>query len=205
MKIICITNLFPDVTRPGFASFNRQQLVHLAAEHELRAIVPVPWPRRAMLALRGAAPKPSADCRDIMAVHYPTYFYTPKIMRSFYGEFYERSIRAVFDRLVSEDWPDVVYATWAYPDCWAASHLAALYGIPIVERVHGSDVNEYLEYAARKRLILEAMRGAWAVVSVSAALRDRLVAAGVEAGKIRVIYNGIDRNLFRPMDRGAAR
>jgi glycosyltransferase involved in cell wall biosynthesis len=205
MKIICITNLFPDVTRPGFASFNRQQLVYLAAKHELRTIVPVPWPRRAMLALRGARPKPSADCRDVMTVHYPTYFYTPKLMRRFYGAFYERSIRAVFDRLVRADRPDVVYATWAYPDCWAASRLAARYGIPIVERIHGSDVNEYLEYPERKRLILEAMRGARAVVSVSAALRDRLVAEGVDAAKIRVIYNGIDRSLFCPMDRGAAR
>lgn len=205
MKVICITNLFPDVTRPGFASFNKQQLIHLASSHELRLIVPVPWPRRASLALRGVRPEPTDDCRDIMAVHYPVSFYTPKVMRRYYGAFYERSIRGVFARLVREDRPDVVYATWAYPDCYAASILADRHGLPLVARVHGSDVNTYLQYPARKRRILEAMRRARAVVSVSTALRDLLAAEGIDAARIHVIYNGIDRNLFRPLDRAEAR
>ena len=205
MKVICITNLFPDVTRPGFASFNRQQLIHLASTHELRLIVPVPWPRRAALAVRGSRPEPTLDLRDVMTVHYPCYFYTPKILRRFYGAFYERSIGGTFSRLVREDRPGVVYATWAYPDCYAASRLAARHGLPFVARVHGSDINEFLEYPARKRRILEGMRTAGAVVTVSAALRDRLAAEGVDAAKIHVVYNGIDRVLFRPLDRGAAR
>lgn len=205
MKVVCITNLFPDVTRPGLAPFNKQQILHLAALHELRLIVPVPWPRYAALALRGRKPAPPEECRGLMTVRYPPYFYTPKILRRSYGAFYERSIAPLFDRLVRADRPDVVYATWAYPDCFAAALLAGRYDIPIVARVHGSDINEYMEYPARKRRILDAMQWASEVVSVSGALRAQLVAEGVDAGKIHVIYNGIDRGLFRPFDRGAAR
>jgi len=205
MKIICITNLFPDVTRPGLAPFNKQQIVHLAALNELRLIVPVPWPRYAALAFRGKKPRPPEECRGLMTVHYPPYFYTPKIMRRSYGAFYERSIAALFERLVRDERPDVVYATWAYPDCFAAALLAGRHDIPFVARVHGSDINEYMRYPVRKRRILDAMRWAREVVSVSAALRRRLVAEGVEASKIHVIYNGIDRTIFRPTGRGEAR
>jgi glycosyltransferase involved in cell wall biosynthesis len=205
MKVICITNLFPDVTRPGLAPFNKQQILHLAALHELRLIVPVPWPRYAALALRGRKPAPPEECRGLLKVYYPPSFYTPKILRGSYGAFYERSIAALFDRLVRADRPDVVYATWAYPDCFAAANLAGRREIPFVARIHGSDINEYMRYPDRKARILGAMRRAREVVSVSAALRKRLVAEGVEAGKIHVIYNGIDRGLFRPFDRGAAR
>jgi len=205
MKVVCVTNLFPDAAKPGFASFNRQQLIHLAALHEVRVIVPVPWPRFAALSLRGVKLAPTEDCRGVMSVHYPCYYYTPKVLRRFYGSFYERSIVGTFSRLVREDPPRVVYATWAYPDCWAASLLAARHGLPFVARIHGSDINAYFGYPSRKRLILEWMRRAQAIVSVSAALRDLLASEGVDRGKIHVVYNGIDRALFRPLDRGAAR
>lgn len=205
MRVICITNLFPDVTRPGFASFNRQQLIHLASSHELELVVPVPWPRRAALALRGARPEPTADCAGVMTVRYPVYWYTPKVLRGLYGAFYERSIRATVASIVRSGRPDLVYATWAYPDCYAASLVAKRHGLPLVARVHGSDINEYFDHPARKRRILEAMRSARAVVAVSKALRELLAAAGVDPARIHVIYNGIDRDLFRAGDRLSSR
>jgi glycosyltransferase involved in cell wall biosynthesis len=72
-------------------------------------------------------------------------------------------------------------------------------------RVHGSDIHQYFAYPDRRRLIVEAMGRSSAVVSVSGALRDMIAGAAVDAGKIHVIYNGLDRGVFRPMDRLAAR
>jgi glycosyltransferase involved in cell wall biosynthesis len=43
------------------------------------------------------------------------------------------------------------------------------------------------------------------VVSVSADLREKLVAAGVEGDRIEVLRNGVDRSIFRPADRSASR
>jgi glycosyltransferase involved in cell wall biosynthesis len=140
-----------------------------------------------------------------MRIHYPVSLYTPKVLRDWYGVFYERSIRGLFARLVREERPDVVYATWAYPDCYAASILAARHGLPLVARVHGSDINSYFAFPGRKRRIIEGLRRARAVVSVSAALRDLLVREGVASERIHLIYNGIDRDLFKPLDRLEAR
>ncbi len=205
MKILCITNIFPDVSRPGRAPYTRLQLVHLAAAHEVRVIAPVAWPHYAALLLRGERPAPTEDCRAVMSVSYPCSYYTPKILRRRYGAFYRRSIEGLYRRLVAADRPDVVYATWAYPDCWAAAQLAGRDRVPVVMRVHGSDIHQYFAYPDRKRLIVEAMSRASAVVSVSGALRDLMAEAGVEAGKIHVLYNGLDRGVFRPADRLEAR
>src|SRR5690606_41604022 len=60
-----------------------------------------------------------------------------------------RSVRAAFARAVREHRPDVVLATWAYPDGWAAVRLARAHGLPVVVLVHGSDVRRMDEFPAR--------------------------------------------------------
>lgn len=205
MKVVCVTNLFPDRSRPEFAPFNRQQFVHLAERHELHVVSPVPWPHRLNLALAGKAPAPPDSCAGRLRAYYPTYFYTPKMLRARYGSFYLLSIRSVFERIAKRLQPDVVYATWAYPDCYAAVRAAAPFGIPVVSRLHGSDINDYLQFPDRKRLILDAMRRSAAIVSVSKDLKRTLSAEGIDGGKIHVVYNGVDRDVFHPMERDEAR
>ena len=205
IKVLAITNLFPSSLTPTFAPFNKEQFISLARITEMRAIVPVPWVLAVKSRLKGERPLPPAECRGSIEVFYPTYFYTPKVLRSLYGSFYYHSIRTLFDRLVSTSRPDVVYATWAYPDCYAAAAAAKRWNIPVVARFHGSDVNEYLEYPSRRRRIIEVVDSSDAVVVVSKAMRDRLIAAGAEETKLNVVYNGIDRSLFMPSDKGGAR
>lgn len=205
MKVVCVTNLFPDNSRPEFAPFNRQQFVHLAERHELHVVSPIPWPHRAKLALAGKTPVAPDDCAGRLRAYYPTYLYTPKALRSKYGSFYLFSIRSVFNRLANQLRPDVVYATWAYPDCYAAVRAATPFGIPVVSRLHGSDINDYFRFPDRKRLILDAMRRSTAIVSVSKDLQRTLLGEGIDADKIHVVYNGVDRNVFYPMERAEAR
>jgi glycosyltransferase involved in cell wall biosynthesis len=127
------------------------------------------------------------------------------MLRARYGSFYLHSIRSVFVTIAKRVQPDVVYATWAYPDCYAAVRAAAPLGIPVVSRLHGSDINDYLQITDRKPLILEAMRRSAAIVSVSEDLKRTLLAEGIDGGKIHVVYNGVDRDVFHPMDRCDAR
>ncbi|MBD3178610.1 MAG: glycosyltransferase, partial [Candidatus Latescibacteria bacterium] len=205
MKILGITNLFPDRSRPGLAPFNRQQLNHLAGMNDLRLIVPVPWPHRLRAALSGKKIEPPSGCQEGMTVNYPTYFYTPLVLRNLYGRFYFHSIRTLFRRVVREFSPDLVYATWAYPDCYAASLLARQYGLPLVSRVHGSDINRLFRYRGRRKMILEGLNYSEAVISVSRPLKRKLVEYGVEDEKVKVVLNGIDRDLFRRSSRDEAR
>lgn len=205
MNILCITNLFPDSSRPGLAPFNRQQLMRLADIHRLRVIVPVPWPHRLMTALKGERIKPPSGCGESMDIDYPTYFYTPLGLRNLYRKFYRESIRPVFERALSEFEPELLYATWAYPDCCAAADLAEEHGLPLVSRVHGSDINRFFDYPRRRRMIVEAMNYSGAVISVSRPLMEKMAEAGVERNRIELLLNGVDRELFRSMPRDEAR
>ncbi len=205
MKVLAITNLFPDSSRPGFATFNRQQMFHLSALCELRLITPVPWTRRLAMGLRGESPAPPEEFEGRAAIEYPTWYYPPKILRDHYGAFYYNSIYRAVDRAVAASRPDVIYATWAYPDCWAAVRMGRKLGVPVVSRLHGSDINDYMRYPGRKRLILEGLKGSARIISVSVDLKKKLVEEGIDPGSIEVLYNGIDRAIFHQEDRSGAR
>ncbi len=205
MKVLVITNLFPDRSRPGFATFNRQQMLHLSELCDLRLITPVPWPRRLAMALKGESSAPPEEFDGRAEIEYPTWYYTPRILRNSYGSFYYRSISSAVDRAASESKPDVIYATWAYPDCWAAVRTGRRLGVPVVSRLHGSDINDYMRYPGRRRLILEALKGSGRIVSVSGDLKKKLVEEGIDTGMIEVLYNGVDREIFQPADRSGAR
>lgn len=100
--------------------------------------------------------------------------------------------------------PDCLLLSWAYPDAVAGTMLARLLGLPAIIKIHGSDINMHLLRAFRARQILWAMRRAHQIVSVSKALATRLVDAGIDEDKIQVIYNGVDKELFKPQPRQAA-
>src|SRR5690606_19896920 len=184
----------------------RHRFRFLAADHELRMIAPVSW--RDEWALRGTGPGIARDRRttlDGIQVAHPRYWYTPGVLRGQYGRFFHASVRATFDRAVRESRPDVVLATWAYPDGWAAVRLARSHGLPVVVMVHGSDVRRMDEVPARSRGTREALCAADGVIAVSADLAARVVALGADPDRVLTVLDGVDRTLFNPGDRTQAR
>ncbi|MDH5833927.1 glycosyltransferase [Luteimonas kalidii] len=206
MKILALTNLYPNPLQPHRAAFNRHRFRFLAEHHALRLIAPVAW--RDEWALRRSAARIPSDRRttnDGIPVEHPRYWYTPGMLRSQYGRFFEASVRGAFDRAVREFAPDIVLATWAYPDGWAAVRLARRHGLPVAVLVHGSDVRRMDEFAARRTGTRDALRGADGVIAVSADLAARVVALGAAPDRVATVLDGVDRTLFRTGDRSAAR
>jgi glycosyltransferase involved in cell wall biosynthesis len=198
MRILILTNLYPNRWQPHRAEFNRQQFAALAAAHEVRLIAPVAW------TAQWRRPAHQPVLRDGLVVEHPRFVYPPKILRSWHGACLLRSIRESFDRAVREFQPEVVLASWAYPDAWAASRLARAANLPLVAKVHGSDVL-LLTGGARQRQTIEALTGADAVIAVSRQLAGRTADLGVDPARLHVVYNGVDTALFQPGDAGAAR
>ncbi|WP_165066892.1 glycosyltransferase [Paludisphaera rhizosphaerae] len=202
-----MTNLYPNPFRPNRATFNRQQVKALADQHDVSVIAPVAWVDELSAWWRGEAALP-ADRRtkcDGVAVEHPRYFYIPKMARGCYGRFYRASVRAAFERARFTLKPDLIFAPWAYPDGWAAVELGREAGLPVVVKVHGSDVHALDSYPARRRRTREALCGADAVVAVSRDLAGRVGEFGVPEEKVRVVYDGIDSEMFHPGDRLEAR
>jgi teichuronic acid biosynthesis glycosyltransferase TuaC len=133
--------------------------------------------------------------------HYLPAAYVPMVGRDRSWRTYEWSLRAaahLFDEC------DVVYSSWLYPDGVAAVNFAASRGKPAWLMVLGSDTF-HLDYPHRKKAILKACEKAQGVVCGCNLLKERLVAAGVEAEKVHVVPNGVDTSKFYYRPKEAAR
>ena len=155
MRILVLTNLYPNPWQPHRAAFNRQQFAALAQQHEVRVIAPVAWTDE--WSSRAVGSQQRVILRDGMTVEHPRYVFPPKVLRSWHGRFYLRSVRPVFERAVNGFRPDVVLASWAYPDAWAAVELARDANLPIVAKAHGSDVLLLDQYPARRKVTADAL------------------------------------------------
>jgi glycosyltransferase involved in cell wall biosynthesis len=204
VRILAITHLYPTPGSPAFAPFNRQQFAELAKLHDVRIIRPYPWPVALRDTLRATRRPPVHTTEDGIAVYSPTYFYPPRVYRHLYGAFFERSIATVAASLIERQQPEIILGSWAHPDGWAAVRLGQRSGIPVVVKVHGSDVL-VLAKGKRRARVAAALSAADSVVAVSEDLAAHVRGLGVPAERVRVIPHGINLSRFYPGDREHAR
>jgi len=207
MRILALTNLFPNPYQPHRAAFNRQHLRILGTRHAVHVIAPIAWTDELVARRRGGdrLPEGRRVTLDGLTVDHPRYLFTPKVLRSHYGNFYLRSVRRTFERVVDEFRPDIIYTPWAYPDGWAAVELGRQAQLPVVLKVHGSDILLLDQHPKRRGSTAEALRQADAVVAVSQDLADRVVALSTAPERVRVVYDGADTQLFHPGSMSEAR
>ena len=101
--------------------------------------------------------------------------------------------------------PDVVFSSWAYPDGWTAVELSRQADLPVVVKVHGSDIHQLKRYPGRNAGTIGALKKADAIVAVSQELVRQVAELGIDEAKIHVIYNGVDAEMFHPGCRYEAR
>src|SRR5262245_37895619 len=207
MRVLVLTNVFPSPVFPTRGPFNLHPLRILARRHSVRLVVPVAWTDEwaARRRGRGQFPHGRREVRDSIVVNYPRYWFPPRILRGWYGHCFIASVRGIFRRTVEEFRPDLVFASWAYPDGWAGVRLAREARLPVVVKVHGSDVKLLDKYPARLRRTAEALKAADGIVAVSRDLLEHVLKLGVDPHKVRLIYNGVDAAVFRPGSKVAAR
>jgi len=192
MKVQIITNLYPLPWEPNRAAFNRQQFQQLSLICPLRITVLISWLER--FKHRDIELKPVR--LGNLQVNYRSYFYIPGWAR--FSHAATLLISLLFEKKHIEEFqPDCLLLSWAYPDGVAGMLMAKLLRLPAVIKIHGSDINMHLLHGSRARQILWAMRHAQRVVSVSKALAANLIDSKIRADKIRVIYNGVNREIFK--------
>lgn len=200
MRILTLTNLYPNAHEPNRAPFNRQQFQALAERHTVAVISPIAWTDELWARMKGLPPlaPDRRVVRDGLTVDYPRYYFPPKLLRRYYGHCFTMSIRRTFRRILADLRPEIIFAAWAYPDGWAAVKLGRAAGLPVVIKIHGSDVLKVLEHPAREKRTVEALCHADGIVAVSRDLAAKAVAYGVAPPRIRVVYDGIDHDRFYP-------
>jgi len=188
-KLLIVSNLYPLPWEPNRATFNKQQFDQLKHDFEIKIIVPVSWleyfKHRKLISTPG----------DVL---YVPYFYIPKILRRLNGNFMYLSIKALAGKWIKSFNPDKLLGSWIFPDGFAVKKLSKDLNIPYFIKVHGSDVNAHINTPSRRKRIIDVANNSSGILSVSSALRTRLVDAGVRNELIRVIYNGVNKDLFKP-------
>ncbi len=211
IRLLTFSTLFPNQGQPNHGVFVENRLRHLLATGEAASTVlaPVPffptgcacfgaWGRFA----RGSG----REVRHGIEVHHPGYLTIPKAgMAAAPTLLYRASVRAL-QRLIAGGLEfDAIDAHYLYPDGVAAVWLGRHFGKPVVMTARGSDVTLLPDFAGPRRHIQRAIAEAAGLVSVSAALKQALVALGAAPERVTVLRNGVDTALFRPLDRAAAR
>lgn len=211
LRVLTFTTLFPNAAKPNHGVFIENRLRQTRARHDIAAtaLAPVPYfPFTSEIFGDYArfARAPQQEVRHGVAVHHPRYLLIPKIGMTVAAQLlYRGALRACRRLQLDKTTIDVIDAHYFYPDGVAAAFLARALGVPFVMTARGSDVNVLPQYPRVRAQILWAVEQAAAAITVSSALRERLLALGVSARKTAVLRNGVDLDQFKPQDRDAAR
>ena len=211
LRLLAYSTLFPNAAQPNHGIFVENRLRQLLATGEATATVlaPVPYfPSAAPVFGRWAefARAPRQEVRHGVMVHHPRFPVIPRIGEAMAPFLLATASRRALRRLVAGGLPfDLIDAHYVYPDGVAAVRLGAAFGRPVVITARGSDVTQLPDHAVPRRLIADALRRADALIAVSTALGERLLALGADPAKVTVLRNGVDAAQFAPVDRAAAR
>jgi len=184
MRLLFVSNLFPNADEPTRGMFNAQQVAALARQCLIKVIAPMHRPV-------------SDETWNGISVTHPRFRHVPLLSRPLNG----RLFAAAIESTMRQEEFDIALVNWAYPDAYGVMLVAEKLKCPFATTVQGSDVNVFFRNATRKRQILRALRASRAVFCRSEALREKLAAENIAA---TTVYNGIDHNKFRPIPRTEA-
>ncbi len=211
IRLITYSSLYPNAVQANHGVFVENRLRHLIASGNIvsRVVAPVPYfpfrsPRFGSYAK--FAEVPQWEERHGLTVHHPRFPLIPKVgMNVSPFLMAMATLPAVRAAIAAQGGIDILDAHYLFPDGVAASIIGRILNVPVVMTARGTDVSLIPNYKVPRRLIQKACARAAGVITVSAALKDGLVAMDVDAAKITVLRNGVDLKLFRPLDRQTTR
>jgi glycosyltransferase involved in cell wall biosynthesis len=204
MKILITSHLFPNQVYPVRGSFVWDQVRFLRRWEEVTVVAPVPWfPRvRGFGRWSDFQDIPYRERLDGIPVFHPRYVTFPKKwLFSWVGFFYFWMLFRIGRKL---DF-DLVHAHVAYPDGFGAALFGMIAKVPLVIMVHGTEIHSTTKRSRLWRaLTVWGLRRADRIIAASRSLKEEVVALGVDPGKVSVIHNGVDVELFRPLSESEA-
>lgn len=208
MRVLTLSTLFPDATRPNFGIFVEQQTRWLAAhpQVDLRVVAPVglpPWPLTRHPHYRALARLPAREMWRGLDVLRPRFIALPASAGRFHAAGLTAALRSMLDRLRDDFAFDVIDASFFFPDGPSAVALGARYGVPVSIKARGADIHYWGRARATAAQVRRAGQGADGLLAVSAAMRDDMVALGMPSALVH--HTGVDLDRFVPADRAQSK
>jgi glycosyltransferase involved in cell wall biosynthesis len=209
LRVLTLSTLFPDATRPNFGVFVERQTRELAARPgiELRVVAPVGLPPGPLARMPHYQPLGDIPARETwrgLDVMRPRFAIVPGTGGRFHVAGLLRALTPLLDK-VRGDFPfDVIDAEFFFPDGPAAVALGARYSVPVSIKARGADIHHW-GHGPTAAQVRRAGRLADGLLAVSQAMKRDMAALGIAAEKVRVHHTGVDSDRFRPLDRAAAK
>ena len=111
-----------------------------------------------------------------------------------------------FVRRLRAEFPfDLIDAHYAFPDGDAATLLGQRLGVPVCVTLRGGDIDLLPRFILRRHRILRTLESADGIFAVSEHLAGGAASLGIPRSRIQVVANGINPEIFFPLDRTIAR
>ncbi len=209
LRVLTLSTLFPDVSRPTFGPFVERQTLGLAAhpDVELRVVAPVGIPPlgRFHPRYRRLAQLPDVETWKGLAVYRTPFGHIPGVGGGWDARALARALRRPLKGIREQFQFDVIDAQFFWPDGPAAIALGAELGVPVSIKARGADIHYWGSNAATAAQVVAAGNAADGLLAVSAAMKADMIALGMPGERIAVHYTGIDRTVFHVRDRTAAK
>lgn len=203
MRILTLATLFPNAARPNFGIFVERQTATLAARDdvEITVISPQtvpPWPLSRHANYRAIAQLPLHEEWRGLDVHRPPFLHLPGPGSHLQPQLMVRAIWPLVERLHRARPFDLIDAEFFYPDGPAARELARRLGIPYSVKARGADIHHWGQHPRARAQVLQAGQDAAGMLAVSAAMKQDMIALGMDGDAIAVHYTGCDQQRFAP-------
>jgi glycosyltransferase involved in cell wall biosynthesis len=210
LRVLTLSTLFPDATRPNFGVFVEQQTLGLAAraDVDLRVIAPIgmpPWPLSALPQYRGFKGVPERELWKGLDVHRPRFVTVPGTGARFHVAALTRRLIPLLTEVRREFAFDVIDAEFFFPDGPAAVALGAHFRVPVSIKARGADIHHWGHASGTAAAVRKAGLKAGGLLAVSGAMKADMAAIGMPAEQIRVHHTGVDLARFAPRERAAAK
>ena len=207
IKLLTFSTLYPSSIQPNHGIFVETRLRHLleSGQVESHVIAPVPWFPFKGTVFSGYgkfARTPREEILNGIRVLHPRYPLIPKIGMSIAPLFLAFSMIPVIRHMIREGYDfDVIDSHYFYPDGVAAVMLGKYFNKPVTVTARGTDINLIPNYRIPRKMILWAAKRASGLITVCQALKDAMVNLGIDSDHIISLRNGVDLDIFHPIDR----
>ena len=210
LRVLTLSTLFPDASRPNFGVFVERQTIALAARDgvEVEVVAPIGlprWPLSLHPHYRARTALPRTETWKGLSVHRPRFPILPPLGRNWAAKRMAETLLPFLQALRTRFPFDIIDAEYFWPDGVAAVALGRALGVPVSIKARGSDIDHWSRHETIRRQMVEAALAADGLLAVSEALKARMIALGMPAAKIAVHHTGVDAALFRPRDRAEAK
>ena len=210
LRVLSLSTLYPNAVTPNFGVFVERQMQAVAARGDVDLVMvnPVglpPFPLSLHSRYRSLHPVEPIEQRGGVSVLRPRFTVLPGTGGRINARSEAAAVLPLARRLHAERAFDLIDAQFFYPDGPAALRIARALGVPCSIKARGADVHYWGQAPGTARQVRDAARGASGLLAVAAGLADDLAALGVDRRKITVHRTGLDRTLFRPLDRALCR